>query len=79
MINDRILTKEELKAAMAELEEKGFIKYDPEDRSRFELTESGFEYAWDLMLAHSPAERAAIGILHLMIYAAVRDDNDSTG
>jgi lambda repressor-like predicted transcriptional regulator len=67
MSKDQILTKEELKAATADLKEKGLIEYDPDDSDMFSLTDAGIDYAWDLLLKHTPTERAALAILTMVL------------
>ena len=70
MSKDQILTKEELKAATADLKEKGLIEYDPDDSDMFSLTDAGIDYAWDLLLKHTPTERAALAILSMVLSIA---------
>ena len=67
MSKDQILTKEELKAATADLKEKGLIEYNPDDSDMFSLTDAGIDYAWDLLLKHTPTERAALAILTMVL------------
>ena len=73
MIKDQILTKEELTAAMAELKGKGLIEYEPGSNSIFNLTDAGLDYAWELMLKHTPAEIAALSILSMILAAASKE------
>jgi Mn-dependent DtxR family transcriptional regulator len=74
MIKDQILTKEELTAAMAELKGKGLIEYEPGSNSIFNLTDAGIDYAWDLLLKHTPTERAALAILSMVLSADSKED-----
>lgn len=59
----QILNDKEFKEAMADLKEKGLIEFNEANKDEFNLTNAGIDYAFDLLLEHTPTERAAMMIL----------------